>query len=225
MPATTLPQAILCPVCILGEEHPSHISIQPSFSHVQAATGIQWEYSLDNLSKVDTERGGLGDLTFLDPPRSPFLLGAAQGGPYSCGDLSPYGEQTFALLKSVAAVRGLDPEHYARTNLAHFSSAAQAARYRDAATKGFIRNMAAGNVAPPGADDHQANCVTRTCVTAAAFAGSPQLFEVVAAATVVTQNTPLAAAYARAAAAVLEAVVLGAEPEDAVRAAADRIER
>jgi hypothetical protein len=48
-------------------------------------------------------------LEFMDPPRSPFLP------QYSVGRASPYGEETWALLTSLAAQGGLCCQQYAAT--------------------------------------------------------------------------------------------------------------
>lgn len=172
-----------------------------------AASGVQWIYNLDELTRIDQEvRGGSGDLTFMSPSRSPFLPAEV----YGPGDLSPYGEQTYALLRSAARLRGLCAEGYAQHNFEHFASMAQAKRYRDAATKGFLRKYAQG-VRPPGADDAQANCATRMCVVAALMAGAGPERYLPAVERIVrtTQNTDKAVAFASATALVLELMIRG----------------
>lgn len=94
---------------------------------------------------------------------------------------------------------------------------AQAARYRDAATKGFLRNYAKGlRPVECGAEDYQANCMTRVGVMVAMYAGSPQLHPLVETATRTTQNMPEAAAHAQAAANILDKIVRGLDPLAAV---------
>lgn len=125
--------------------------------------------------------------------------------------------QTYALLKSAATSGGLSATNYAQQNFLHFSSTEQAIRYRDAATKGFLRNYAQG-LAVPGADDFQANCATRTCVTAVMAAGSgpDKYLSTVESVIRVTQNTDKAVAYAHAASFVLELVLRGVGPLEAL---------
>lgn len=87
-----------------------------------AAMGIQWIYDGKVLDDLDAKRGGSGALDFYEPPQSPFLPASS----YRTGNLTPYGEQNYALLKSVAQAGGFDAEHYAQTNFLHFASAEQA---------------------------------------------------------------------------------------------------
>ncbi len=65
-------------------------------------------------------------LEFLDPPRSPFYA-------YASGRNSPYGEQTLALLRSLAERRGLSCDHYAEVFAATFGEGFDG--YRDVSTK------------------------------------------------------------------------------------------
>lgn len=65
-------------------------------------------------------------LEFLDPPRSPFYA-------YASGRNSPYGEQTLALLRSLAERRGLSCDHYAELFAATFGEGFDG--YRDVSTK------------------------------------------------------------------------------------------
>ena len=67
-----------------------------------------------------------------------------------------------------------------------------------------------------GADDFQANCFTRIPSLVGMFAGDPRLDSIVAAAAVVTQATPEAVAWGCLAARVLQHVIFGAHPRDAV---------
>lgn len=70
-----------------------------------------------------------------------------------------------------------------------------------------------------GVPDDQANAVARLPPLVAAFAGDANLLPAVERMVRVTQDSDLAAAWGTAAARVLEAVILGAQPADAVRGA------
>ncbi len=56
---------------------------------------------------------GAGGLDFAQPPRSPYYS-------YLSGRASPYGEQTLALLMSLAEAGGFDCRHYAELKAAVF---------------------------------------------------------------------------------------------------------
>lgn len=73
---------------------------------------------------------------------------------------------------------------------------------------------------PPatGADDAQADGITRLAPLVALFAGDSRLMSLTAAVTRVTQDTPAAVAWACAAAAVLERLVLQGGQEGAAAA-------
>ncbi|PNH12277.1 Crystallin J1A [Tetrabaena socialis] len=220
-----------------------------------AAMGVHWMYDLGALEELAAERrpqeagreeeaGSPGPhtglrrehpygwgLEFMDPPRSPFYA-------YASGRNSPYGEQTLALLRSLADQGGLHGGAYADTFAAVFGPDSGFDGYRDVSTKGFLRNHVRG-MPPPlsGANDAQANCIARLAPLAAAFAapappgpapapsassaipvprdgadaGGPAagLLRCVELATRVTQNTDAAVAWACVGAAVLERMLLG----------------
>jgi len=83
--------------------------------------------------------------------------------------------------------------------------------WRHGSIKGFLSNHASGRTSWPtsGSDDSQADCFVKTVPVVCAFAGQPELMNEVERAVRVTQNHDDAVAYAKAAARVLEACILG----------------
>jgi hypothetical protein len=84
-----LPTKLNAPI---PQPHPSHL-LPPTHHPTQAAGPSSPPVGLE----------------FMDPPRSPFLP------QYSVGRASPYGEETWALLSSLAAQGGLCCQQYAAT--------------------------------------------------------------------------------------------------------------
>ncbi|EDQ86251.1 uncharacterized protein MONBRDRAFT_11161 [Monosiga brevicollis MX1] len=182
-----------------------------------AATGVQWVYDPDELAGYEARvqaQGGVG-LEYLDPPANAHFE-------YEVGRNSPYGEQALLLLKALAGDEGLDTWSYAQRFADHFGGDwhVRTGGYRDASCKGFLRNYALG-LRPPesGAKDKQINCCARLAPLLLAFAGHPDLDQIVEACTRVTQNHDEAVAWARLSARVLEGVVRGADVDQAVKEA------
>ena len=182
-----------------------------------ASMGLHWLYDMDKL------KARVGD----------DLLGAAFHEPQNCfysyasGSPSPYGQQTLALLRSIAETGGFSPEAYAARNFSTFSAPAfiSSGGYLDGSTRGFLRNVQAGAAWPLcGTDDSQANCVCRLPPLVALFAGDAALIPCVADMIRVTQNNNTAVAWGCAAARVLEAIILGAPPSEAVTLAIAALE-
>ena len=91
--------------------------------------------------------------------------------------------------------------------------------YHDACTRGFVANMRAGRAWPScGANDDQDEAITHLIPVVALLAGRPEMLERCADAVRVIQNTDRAVAFGLAAARLLEAILLGASPPDAITA-------
>lgn len=180
-----------------------------------AAMGVQWVYDDDLRQELEATaiRGGACGLDFLDPPANIFFT-------YDSGRNSPYGEQALVLLKSLAENDGLHVQNYTRAFHDFFGG--DWCGYRDASCSGFLSKFDEGFRYPDtGADDFQANCFTRVPALAALFAGHPHLEASVAAACVVTQGTPEAVAWGCLAARMLQHVLFGVHPMEAVVVAAE----
>jgi hypothetical protein len=173
-----------------------------------ASMSTHWVYDTAKLCAMVSGR----DAAFLDPPADAFYK-------YQLGSPSPYGQQAAALLHSLVETGGFSPEAYAARTFATFGAPAFTAGggYLDGSTKGFLRAVRAGAGWPDcGVPDDQANAVARLPPLVAAYAGDRQLLTAVEQMVRVTQNSDIAVAWGTAAARVLEAVILGAKPADAV---------
>jgi ADP-ribosylglycohydrolase len=90
----------------------------------------------------------------------------------------------------------------------------------------FLRTYGRGLRTPAtGADDAQADAIARVAPLVALFAGDPRLMQLTAAVTRVTQDTPTAVAWACAAAAVLERLLLGQGAAAAVQETAQELKQ
>lgn len=175
-----------------------------------ASMPLHWIYDVPKLTALVGDK----DPAFFDPPSCPFYA-------YDAGRNTPYGDQAFTLLRSIVDAGGFSPRAYAEGNFSWFADKGYQADggYLDGSTKGFLRNMRAGQLWPNcGSDDHQVNCMVRLAPIVAAFAGSPLMLPAVEDAIRVTQNDEIAVAWGCAAARVLEATILGASPATAVLA-------
>ena len=167
-----------------------------------------WVYDMTKLAAMVAGR----DAAFLEPPADAFYK-------YPVGSASPYGQQAATLLHSLVESGGFSPEAYAARNFATFGAPefVAAGGYLDGSSKGFLRAVRAGAGWPGcGVPDDQANAVARLPPLVAAFAGDARLLPAVESMVRVTQDSDVAAAWGMAAARVLEAVILGATPADAV---------
>eukprot|EP00898_Chlorokybus_atmophyticus_P009201 jgi/Chlat1/9282/Chrsp99S08544 len=175
-----------------------------------ASMGLHWVYDLEKLESLVAARNPAVP-EFMDPSANFFYQ-------YASGEFSVYGDQTHALLRSMAECGGLNVEHYAASSYAHFAEKRESPLYMDVSTKGFMANYTAG-MRPPesGADDSQANCIARLPPVVAAFAGDNNaLLRAVEDMVRVTQNTSEAVAWGCAGARLLQSIVLGASPAKAV---------
>ena len=173
-----------------------------------AAMPLHWVYDLSKLKVLV----GDGPAAFVSPAADAFYS-------YPVGSASPYGEQAAALLRSLVDARGFSPEAYAVSTFATFGAPGHSG-YIDASTAGFLRAVRAGVDWPAcGAEDAQANCVARLPPLVALLAGDAQLLPAVAQMVRVTQATDNAVAYGCAGARILEGVILGADPAEAVQRA------
>jgi len=201
-----------------------------------ASMPTHWVYDMAKLRQLLATES---DAAFFSQPQSEFYT-------YAHGRSSPYGEQTAALLQSLAETRGWSAEAYAARTFDAFGPAFRAAGgYLDGSLKGFIRNAVRpalsrapsrraltrsqrrGAAVPhTGVEDGQANAVARLPPLVALLAGDERLLPCVAEMVAVTQSDAAARAAALAAARVLEACIVGsaATPLAAVEAVAAQLE-
>jgi len=180
-----------------------------------ASMPTHWVYDMTKLAAMVAGR----DAAFLEPPADAFYK-------YPVGSASPYGQQAATLLYSLVESGGFSPEAYAARNFATFGAPefVAAGGYLDGSSKGFLRAVRAGAGWPGcGVPDDQANAVARLPPLVAAFAGDERLLPAVERMVRVTQDSDVAAAWGMAAARVLEAVILGAAPADAVGVALSQL--
>ena len=148
---------------------------------------------------------------------------------YTTGELSPFGQQGMVYLRTLAAsthkdsVSFVDPVEIADAYYAYYGGTGPCASsrtcYHDACTRGFVANMRAGRAWPScGANDDQDEAITHLIPVVALLAGRPEMLERCADAVRVIQNTDRAVAFGLAAARLLEAILLGASPPDAITA-------
>jgi len=171
-----------------------------------ASMPLHWIYDTDKIKALLAGRQDRPE--FFDPPSCPYYS-------YELGRNSPYGEQTIQLLEVVAENGRLDPLEYANQAYVYFNGPYTGRL--DHSLKGFLQNMKEGKTWPNcGADDDQANSLAKIVSVVALYAGKPEMLSRADEAIRVTQNTDKAAAMGLAGARILEQLILGVSPKDAI---------
>lgn len=146
-------------------------------------------------------------LEFADPQLGPFCDGRM-------GDLSPFGEEAFLLLKSVVAGGGFDPHVYAKVS---FEDATVSDRRLSNVMIEFLKKYRQGYRYPhSGVDSFEANSMTKAILLVALYGGRPELEEKVRQAAAVHQTNKIATDAAVMGAKFLEGILLGYPPKTAL---------
>jgi len=181
-----------------------------------ASMPVHWIYDVGKLQTL------LGDKVatpeFFDPPSCPFYQ-------YELGRGTPYGEGVLHYLEFVAKHDGkFDPVKYAQEAFNYYDT--QYTGRKNHSINDFIKNIKEGKQWPNcGADDSQADGLTKIGVITAAYYGNAELLTKVNEATRITQNNDKAAAMALAGARILEGVILGKKPSEAVKETAHKLKQ
>ncbi|MHC4135741.1 MAG: ADP-ribosylglycohydrolase family protein [Planctomycetota bacterium] len=168
-----------------------------------ASAGLHWIYDTDEVRR----RGG--DTPEFQPPG-----GNTYHAQRSLGQLTHYGDHALVMLESLVARGGLDTEDYRRGFVERFGAAAYDG-YRDHATNDLLTSGR-------GADDNEAGCFTKLAALVVRFLNDPELEPRLEAAVRVTHNNTQAVRYSLAAATAVRTAILGASPQAAVAAVAER---
>jgi ADP-ribosylglycohydrolase len=171
-----------------------------------ATMGLHWIYNTQRIKEIVGE----GHPEFFIPPSCPFYS-------YESGRNTPYGEQALHLLEFLAAHEKFDPEQYSKLAYEYFNGPYTGRL--DHSLKGFIENMKNGRNWPQcGSNDDQANGLAKIAPVVALYAGKPELLARAEEAIRVTQNTDKAVAAGLAGARILEKIILGSSPREAIQA-------
>lgn len=160
-----------------------------------AAMPLHWIYDVNEIKRLV----GSGEPEFYRTPSCPFYT-------YPSGSGTPYGQQFGAYLTAGAPFAPTAVE----AAYAALYAAAPSWWYKDASTKEFIANEAAGQHWPQcGGNDDQADAIVHALPVVALWAGRNTTAMLAAADSVirVTQNTDKGAAFGLASARLLEYVV------------------
>ena len=199
-------------------------------------------YDTDAISSILKESNATSSPEFLPQSHCAFY-------DYPSGQFTPFGEQMFvyaaslargeraavcaqsksasfhAHLKSHPPAQTVDPQAIADAYTAYYSSPANESRkwvsYVDNATKGFLKNVQAGRKFPhTGAGDTETNAIAHVLPVVAMRAGRPGFYRDAEAAIRVVQDNDDAVAFGMTYARILERVILGDSPEEAITAVA-----
>jgi ADP-ribosylglycohydrolase len=191
----------------------SHVSdrfvdaVVGSFVADAATMGLHWIYDPLEIQRLVETRPS-NDPAFFPPPSSPYYK-------YESGELSPYGAESFAVLQVLAGKANVSGQELTTEFAALLK---QYEGYKNKASRLFIKNIDAGLQFPhAGADDDQANALTKAVVAAARYSGRPDFLNRVEDTVRMHQNTDLAARCGVAAAAIIDRIARGAAIPDALR--------
>lgn len=175
-----------------------------SFAGDSLALGAHWIYDVDEIDRT------LGRVDRLLKP---------QPGSYhptkEAGDFTHYGDQTLALLESVAEAGRFDLDHFAAKWRGLFAGYQG---YFDHATKDTLKNFAAG-AAPLDAGSRSGDLAAAARIAPLAYRYKDDLEALVAAArtqAAMTHNTPVIVECAEIFARIVKAVLNGAPPASAI---------
>ena len=156
-----------------------------SFVADAATMGLHWIYDMAELQRRLELHAASPE--FHEPPACPYYQ-------YPSGSLSPYGDQAFVLLQSIAEQTELQPVAFANA-LLRWSQGYKG--FVDHATAGFQTRMLEGKHWPEcGAEDKQANCLGKVPSVVARYAGSGDLVARISEAVRVHQDHPDAVRFA-----------------------------
>lgn len=188
-------------------------AIRGAFVADAASMGTHWIYDPKEMLKTVTSAT---QPEFRRPPSPKYYSAEEFPGHYGVGMLSPYGEQLLFATQHVAESGGVEGESMSRAMLKWAQTFGGRA---DGALKTFVENMTEkGRTWPDcGADDHQAHLYMKVVPVVARYAQQEELVDRLVQAIRVHQNNPQAIAFGIAAARLLEAVLLGAPLEEALK--------
>ena len=182
-------------------------SVVGSFVADAATMPLHWIYDNKALHDLVKARPDLHEPAFFPVPSCPFYPPPQYN--YRTGESTPYGHAALIVLESISS-GAVIPEAIAKSLFAEYGASGSYSGFRDGSTRGFVKNMAAGTGWPScGADDSQANALTKIAPVVALRAGELGMLKDVEAVIRVTQNSDLAVAFGVTAARILEKAVLG----------------
>ena len=188
------------------------LMVKASLISDAASMPLHWIYNqVDVASKV-----GRGEAAFYSTPSCPFYS-------YPLGVLSPYGDESMPILRSLSEVGSYDRDHVANTMYENFRS------YTEEGSKGYIGRL---NHAPKmfveartsgkswdecGQDDSQANGIAKVALLVARYAGSHDLLPKIESMVKILQNHELSVTSSKLVGKILERILIHNEsPKDAI---------
>eukprot|EP00051_Salpingoeca_urceolata_P027912 m.483934 g.483934 ORF g.483934 m.483934 type:complete len:606 (-) comp23122_c0_seq1:39-1856(-) len=147
-------------------------AILGSFVCDAAAMPLHWIYSVEKIQELVNKRASR-DPAFYTPVSSPYYT-------YPEGAQTPFGEQMFTILRSLASTAGVaDVTNLTKSYYDYFmleNATRSWHTYVDNCTRGFVHNVQTGKEWPETGDgDDEVNAEVHTLVVAAAAAVVPDM--------------------------------------------------
>lgn len=176
-----------------------------SFTADSLALGAHWIY---DTAVIDNDLGRVDNLR--KPPENSFHRTK------QAGEFTHYGDQSLVLLESIAANRGFDIDHFARSWLSYMDDYTG---YRDHATKDTLKNFAAGkDSVSSGSQSTEIGGTVRMAPLVYALRNDPEnLVSGARRQTAMTHNDPVVLECAEYLADVLLKVLNGSSPSAAFK--------
>ena len=193
-------------------------ALMAAFVADAAAMPLHWIYDTDAIASILEASHATSHCEFLPVSHAPFY-------DYPVGEFTPFGEQMAVYTHALAAAQQVDPQGIADAYNAYYTSPINETRkyvsYVDNATKGLLHNVANGKKWPhTGAGDTETNAVAHVLPVVAMRAGRPNFYRDAEAAIRVVQDNDDAVAFGMTFARILERVILGDTPDEAIKTVA-----
>ena len=187
-----------------------------------AALGSHWIYDLNELKELFPK----GVQGFESPGDDHYHRGKRPG------DQTHYGDGALVLLKTVADDASFNPAEFGRRFVEVFQPGVYPG-YLDKATQGTLANFEKARQEKPnadfdfqaGADDDQLATPSRIAAVVARYWSRPDLLQIVAQTTRVTQNNTTAIAFTQAEAFLLRELIKGEPLPDAIERLKSSLDR
>eukprot|EP00112_Aurelia_sp_Birch-Aquarium-sp1_P019847 Seg5.3 transcript_id=Seg5.3/GoldUCD/mRNA.D3Y31 product="Crystallin J1C" protein_id=Seg5.3/GoldUCD/D3Y31 len=193
-----------------------------------AGQPIHWNYKEDRLNEVLKDHE---NPEFIAPSQNPFYN--IETGKQTC-----YGDQAYAVLRSLTESKGLNKDHMSKTmyevlgpssdyekekvNSYKFVPGSEKINmpitgpWRHKSIKDFLKHFDEGGEETGSQEDTQIDSVTRIAPIVALYAGKKEMLSKVEQMVRVTQNNDIPVAFAQAAARILEYYILNGDKQDAL---------
>lgn len=200
----------------MAKSHRISNSLKGALVADAASLGTHWIYDVDRVAKIAKAHAGSLAFVPVDEKNYENTKGYFAHSNRLAGTNTQYAEVLRTAIASILENSGkFDVTNYQKSFAAHFGPGGTYIGYIDHATRGTLENLAAENIDPSGTDDTQLPAI------ASLAAVVPADFSSIEAAVRITNNNDYSVNAGQVFARLLNAVLNGAELNDALGEAAE----